>query len=308
MIVTVTPNPAIDLTTRVDHVLWGESNRVPIATRRAGGKGVNVSRVLAQMRRPTVAVAAVGQHDLDFFMRDLADVPHRLVPVADFVTRHSHAIVEQTSPTRVTLFNELGMPMPDDAWASVMREVAAAAAVRCVVVSGSTPPRFSAERLRMLLSTAVESGVPVVADVSGVDLLTAAECGVTLLKPNRRELCEATGEHDVVLAARSLLVRGAHAVVVSLGEDGMMLLRRGDDRVVTAVGPRLDGNPTGAGDAAVASLADHLADGVDDAETLLRRAVAWSAASVGSPLAGEVGPDLESIRDAVHIDDVRSLS
>lgn len=308
MIVTVTPNPAIDLTTHVDHVLWGESNRVPIAIRRAGGKGMNVARVLTQMRIAAVAIAAVGQQDLDFFSGDLANVPHRLVPVPDVVTRRSHAIVERAEPQRVTLFNEVGMPIPDDAWATVTAEIAAVAGARCVVVSGSTPHGFSDERLRMLLATALESGVPVIADVSGADLLIAAECGVTLLKPNRRELQDATGEHDVLVAAQSLLRRGAHAVAVSLGEDGMMLVRRGDAPVMTARGPLVAGNPTGAGDAAVASLADHLASGIDDAETLLRRAVAWSAASVGSPLAGEIGPNLVSILDAVHVDDVRSLS
>ncbi|WP_269431154.1 PfkB family carbohydrate kinase [Luteipulveratus halotolerans] len=107
------------------------------------------------------------------------------------------------------------------------------------------------------------------------------------MKPNHDELREVTGHTDPLTGAHELQRRGARAVVVSRGEDGMLLL--GADGTVRTARTRepLHGNPTGAGDAAVAALAAGLGEGLDTSR-LLRRAVAWSAAAVIRPVAGEI--------------------
>ena len=120
----------------------------------------------------------------------------------------------------------------------------------------------------------------------------------------RDELAAATGLDDPVAGARALLDEGASAVVVSLGADGMLLLLAGRPIRWTAAPARvLSGNPTGAGDAAVAAFAAGLdegaaADAVGRAEALVQslpKAVALSGAAVLSPVAGEI--DLNTYRE-----------
>jgi tagatose 6-phosphate kinase len=93
----------------------------------------------------------------------------------------------------------------------------------------------------------------------------------------------------LVAAAAGELVRvGARSVVVSLGADGLLAVA-GDGRWLARPGERISGNPTGAGDAVVAGLADGLVRGLGWPEQL-RQAVALGAATVAAPVAGEFAP------------------
>src|SRR5690606_6145228 len=105
---------------------------------------------------------------------------------------------------------------------------------------------------------------------------------------------------DPLEGARELLRRGAELVLLSLGADGMLAISLAEDNALSILQARLDaplaGNPTGAGDAAVAACAVLMDAGIHDPEQILRRATAWSAAAVLMPLAGEIDaswPDLE---------------
>jgi fructose-1-phosphate kinase PfkB-like protein len=104
-----------------------------------------------------------------------------------------------------------------------------------------------------------------------------------------------------VTAARSLLAHGTRLVLLSLGGDGMLAVT-GDPVVLQAQLPEvLAGNPTGAGDAAVAAVACALARGVEDPAELLRVAVAWSAAAVLEPIAGTISPRHAEFASRVEI-------
>ncbi|MEO6200919.1 MAG: PfkB family carbohydrate kinase, partial [Cryobacterium sp.] len=157
---------------------------------------------------------------------------------------------------------------------------------------GFDPASFYPELVRM----AVARGIPSIIDTSGPALLAAADAGATVLKPNREELIAATGIGDPILAARSLIERGASLVLLSLGVDGMVAVSSSDPSgYLSARLPEpLIGNPTGAGDAAVAAVASCLAGPTSGdtigIEAILRRATAWSAAAVLMPLAGEISP------------------
>lgn len=307
MIITVTPNAALDVTMRIEDVEWGESNRIAPAVRRAGGKGLNVGRVLTQMGEHAHVVAAVGQDDHAFFARDLGTVPHTLLLTPDRLTRRSLAIVEGAGAPCVTVLNEGGRPMDESVWSEMQHLVRTLThAARALVIAGSTPPDFGPVRLANLIATGVDARLPVIADVSGPDLLVAADCRAELLKPNRRELREATGESDPLSGARCLIERGAAAVVVSSGEEGMLLATRAG--AVRGSGPVVAGNPTGAGDAAVASLAAHLAAGVSDPAILIARAIAWATASLHAPEAGVLGVDPTPILSGITVRDVWSPS
>lgn len=294
MIITVTPNPALDTTVTLERLTPGGTHRVAPAALRAGGKGVNVARVLHDQGEDAVAIAPVSATEAAF-SADLEPVPHSLVGTP-WPLRRSTAIVETETGT-TTILNESGNPQPTTVWTEMHDVITSRLpGARCLVVSGSTPPEAPDSLVADLITDARHAGIPTIADATGVQLLGAARAGAQLLKPNRDELRDTTGEADAVAGARALQSLGAQTIVVSLGEDGMIVVPPGNAPVRHARLDRvLSGNPTGAGDAAVASLAAHLAAHESDVDVLLRRAVAWSAAAVLMPLAGSIHsshPDL----------------
>ena len=301
MILTLTPNPALDLTWHVDGLKPGETHRVPTGAARAGGKGMNVARVLHAQGHEVLALATAGGMTGTEFSAELAasGIPHRLLPVAA-PTRRSIALVDDRSGT-TSILNEFGAALdPADAAAVLGAAARLGRDARAVAVSGSLPPGFGADDLGDLVADLVRAGTPVVVDTSGPALLSAARAGAHALKPNREELESATGRSDPLDGARTLLELGARLVIVSLGIDGLVVAARTGTPVHARLPRPLHGNATGAGDAAVAAIAVALAAGADlgadtDAaararEHLARRATAWSASAVLMPLAGELSP------------------
>lgn len=305
MILTVTANPALDSTITIDELDVGETHRVTPAVTRAGGKGINVARVLTQRGFDTLAIAPVGANDLAEFERDLGPVRAVLLPVPG-PARRSTAIVERVTG-RTTVLNESGRTVPEGTWERVQDAVRARLAdATCLVVSGSIPPGAPDSLVADLVRLAHDAGVPSIADASGVHLLQAAAAGATVLKPNRRELAEATGERDPLAGARALQTAGAGLVLVSLGEEGMMAVPRDGDVILARLDAILPGNPTGAGDAAVAGAASLIGSGVSDIRAILSRATAWGAAAVLEPQAGSVHPDCDALERRLTLTDQTS--
>ena len=301
MILTVTPNPALDLTWHLDRLTPGETHRADAGAARAGGKGLNVARVAHAQGASVLAVSTAGGRTGIELAAELAasGVPHRLVPVAA-ATRRSIALVDEALGD-TTIVNERGVNPTDAEWVTLVGEVVdALPGAQVLVISGSLPPGAPETLLPLLIGTAQDAGVPVIADTSGPAMLLAADAGASVLKPNAAELVEATGIADPVDGARSLIARGVELVLLSLGADGMLAVTASDVRHARLEAP-LAGNPTGAGDAAVAACAVLYADGVRDPETILRRATAWSAAAVLMPLAGEISGDWEALEQRLLV-------
>ncbi len=154
-----------------------------------------------------------------------------------------------------------------------------------VVAAGSLPSGAPVDAYGQLARAAARYGVPILVDTSG-PALAAALAGVpSLIKPNLAELPDLTEVGDPLEAARRLSVDHGVAVAVTLGAEGMLLAVAGEawrgsmDRV-------LRGNPTGAGDAALAVFARGIGTGARWPD-MLRDAVALSAAAVLAPYAGE---------------------
>lgn len=315
MILTLTPNPALDITYAVPHVSLGESHHVGSVSERAGGKGLNVAAVLTAMGRRALAVAPVGELDLDLFASDLdaRRVPHRLVR-SPCPTRRSVAVVEADG--RATLLNEPGVSQSQRVWDRVVDEIAdLAPEARVVTVSGSLPPGTDVDLVRRVTLLAREAGLRVVLDVSGVHLTRALGAGPDLVKPNRVEAAvtlTALGRGEVPSvpgAARDLVAADARVAVVSDGTNGLVLVHE-DVALRAHLRRPLSGNPTGAGDALTAALAADLGDGLpqgrDAWAAVLCRGVAWSAAAVLQPVAGSVDPaDVDRLLPTVEIEEIR---
>ncbi|RAG85498.1 1-phosphofructokinase [Streptacidiphilus pinicola] len=291
MILTVTLNAALDLTHRLDRLRPGASNRVTAVAERAGGKGVNVARVLHGLGHPTVTTGLVGGRSGQALRLDLAEagIADELVPITG-ETRRTVAIVdEQAGATTILL--EPGPVVTATEWACFLtRFDGLLAGVSAVVLSGSLPRGLPADSYSQLIRLARAHGVPAVLDTEGEPLLAALPEHPDLVKPNVDELASSTGESDPITAAARLRTAGARAVVASLGPDGLLALTdRGAWRARPPAPVR--GNPTGAGDAAVAALTLGLVNR-EPWPTRLTEAVALSAAAVAAPLAGSFDPQM----------------
>ncbi|GAA4632375.1 1-phosphofructokinase family hexose kinase [Actinoallomurus vinaceus] len=273
MIVTVTPNLALDVTYELPELLPGETHRVENVHARAGGKGVNVARVLHTLGHDVLVIGLAGGATGTALRADLdaAGLAHDLVPIAG-ETRRTVTVVAGGD---ATLLNEPGPTITPEEWAALEARIPDA---DVVVISGSLPPGVPADAVARL----ARRDVPVIVDTSGEPLRHAAPYAWAV-KPNADELAELTGTDDPVAAARSL---GAPAVVVSLGAEGLLAVV-GDDVHRAAPPQVVSGNPTGAGDAVVAALAAGIGS---PWPSLLKDAAALSAAAVLAPVAGAYDP------------------
>ncbi|MDH6228839.1 1-phosphofructokinase family hexose kinase [Streptomyces sp. MJP52] len=307
MILTVTLNAALDVTYGVDALRPRTSHRVGTTHRRAGGKGVNVARVLAARGYGATVTGLVGGPTgalLRDDLRTVANLHDELVAVSG-TSRQTVTVVSRDDGD-ATVFNERGPHVAPREWrtftdrfASLVRDVPV------VALCGSLPPGLPSDAYARLVRIAARAGALTVLDTGGPPLLAALDAGPDVVKPNAAELAAATGCEDVVVAARRLRALGARAVVVSSGPDGLHALTP-DGGWRAAPPERLAGNPTGAGDACVAALAAGLADGRRWPD-VLREAVALSAAAVPCPVAGDFdAATRRRIRPAVSVEDLHA--
>jgi tagatose 6-phosphate kinase len=283
VIVTVTCNPALDVTYDVERLSPGEVHRVRAVHERPGGKGVNVARVLTQLG---VAALATGLDDGAFgALVTASGVPGEFVAGLDRVRRTLVISAERT-----TSLWEPGAPVaPGAADALLDRVTGLLERAAALVVSGSLPPGLDDGLPARLATAARDAGVPVVLDLDDAALARALEAGGAVLTPNTDELDRLLGTPVVDLpgAARSLADRNGAPVVLTLGARG--LLASDGDRCWHAVTEPVTGNPTGAGDSVAAGLARGLAAGLPWPE-LVADAACLGAAAVVTPIAGEIDP------------------
>ncbi|MGW2207870.1 1-phosphofructokinase family hexose kinase [Streptomyces sp. NPDC001781] len=290
MILTVTLNTALDITYRVASLRPHAEHRVSDVAERPGGKGVNVARVLAALGHGVTVTGFAGGSAGQVLRERLADAPgitDALVPVAG-ATRRTVAVVDRLTGD-TTQLNEPGPHIGAAEWAAFLRAYDALLAdARAVALCGSLPPGVPVGAYAGLIRVARSAGVPVLLDTGGEPLRRGIAARPDILKPNAAELAELTGSHEPARATRDARRRGARAVVASLGADGLLAATpEGDWRAAPPA--RLRGNPTGAGDAAVAGLLSGLVDGLPW-PARLSRATALSAAAVLAPAAGEFDP------------------
>lgn len=305
MILTITPNPAVDETYTLDHLDVGETNRAPVPVRMAGGKGINVARVIHSQQVPVLALAPVGGSNGQVFAAELttAGVPHVLVPVAP-ETRRSFALVEQ--PTgRTTVVNEFGGGLSATEWDAIRAQIVALLDQGATVLaaSGSLPGGSDVDFYSWCVREAHLRGIPSIIDASGPALVAAARAGATVLKPNHHELAQATGTDSLSEGAAMLLAAGAQHVYASAGEDGLFHFSANNPgRWESArLAQPLVGNPTGAGDSVVAAIAVGLDRKEDHGTQILPRAAAWSASTVLMPTAGQLHASHEQLAQELII-------
>jgi len=226
MILTVTPNPALDYTIRVDALEIGRRAKYRDPAIDPAGKGINVSRMARRLGEATLALgfAAGATGDLLRQSLDREGIPHELVPVAG-LTRINVTLL--TGPEgSATHFHGPG----DGVSAADVRRLLDRIAeqlprARILVLSGSLPPGMSPDAVVDLLSLARRQQVRAIVDAEGGLLAAAVGAGADLVKPNLIEAAELLGRPlagvpDAAAAAREIVARGAAAAVITMRGEG----------------------------------------------------------------------------------------
>ncbi|MFG2553210.1 1-phosphofructokinase family hexose kinase [Streptomyces sp. NPDC048581] len=287
MILTVTLNTALDITYQVRALRPHASHRVSEVIERPGGKGLNVARVLAALGHEVTVTGFTGGATGRVVQERLTATPgvvDALVPVTG-ATRRTIAVVDaHTGDT--TQLNEPGPTITPAEWSAFQEAYDdLLASASAVALCGSLPPGVPVGAYAGLVRAAKAADVPVLLDTSGEALRRGVAARPDIIKPNADELAELTGSHEPTRATQDARRRGARTVVASLGAAGLLALTP-EGRWRATPPTRVHGNPTGAGDAAVAGLLSGLVEHLPWPDRLAR-ASALSAASVLAPVAGE---------------------
>ena len=301
MIYTVTFNPAIDYVVRLDNPLQpGAVNRAAGEDCVLGGKGINVSGVLAQLGVESVALGFIAGETGAWLERGLtAQGLHTdFIWLENGMTR----INVKIKAGQETELNGAGPNIPESAMQALEAKLDALQKDDVLILAGSIPACLPQSTYERLLARLQGRGVRAVVDATQDLLLKVLPYKPFLIKPNNHELSEIVGrelttDDEIVAAAAGLQAQGARNVLVSMAGDGALLLDENGavHRIGCPKGKVV--NSVGAGDSMVAGfVAGYLRTG--DYRYALRLGTACGSAtafSVGLATKAEIDRLLETI-------------
>jgi 6-phosphofructokinase 2 len=267
LIVTLTPNPAIDISTSVDEVVPVRKLRCEAARRDPGGGGINVARVVQRLGAEVTAVYPAGGCTGELLRRLVKreGLQSVAIPVAE-ETRESFTALDQKSGEQYR-FVLPGAPLSEAEWRACLDALEAVDPLPpFVVCSGSLPPGVPDDFYARVARFAKARGAKLILDTSGEPLARALQEGVYLVKPNLRELQELADmpladEKSWLTATRRLIEAGsAQVIALTLADRGALLVTR--DGALRASTPDVKVVSTvGAGDSFVGGIVWALANG-----------------------------------------------
>lgn len=261
MIITVTLNPAIDKTVEINNVHINSVNRVSSVRLDAGGKGINVSKIIVSLGGKSKALGFLGGR-AGTFIKNYLDEMHieNEFVVVDGETRTNLKIVDPVERTNTDI-NEMGPQITLKDIKQLEKQMFEAVDGRSIMVfSGSVPPNIEAGIYQQWIKQAKEKGAKTILDADGEMMRLGIAAGPYLIKPNIHELerlleRKIINIDEVITSARFLMEKhGIEVVVVSMGEKGALFLNQ--QVTILAEGLVVDVKSTvGAGDSMVAALA-----------------------------------------------------
>ena len=257
MIYTVTFNPAIDYVVTVGEIRQGAVNRTEREEIFFGGKGINVSFVLAELGVPSRALGFTA----GFTGRAIEDGVREMGVDADFVRLKSgnSRINVKLRSGRETEINGQGPDISPDDIAELYRKLDCASSGDTVILAGSIPKSLPADIYQLILERLSGRGIRTVVDATGQLLLNVLRFRPFLIKPNDQELGELFGkelrtDEEICYCAGQLQEMGARNVLVSMAEKGAILLDENGDIHRCGVCKGTVRNSVGAGDSMLAGF------------------------------------------------------
>jgi 6-phosphofructokinase 2 len=290
-IVTLTINPAIDISTSVERVAPSRKLRCKPPQRDPGGGGINVARVVKRLGGDVAAIYPEGGATGRLLLRmvEAGGVRSLTIEVAE-ETRVDFTVLEEDSDQQYR-FVFPGARLLEAEWRQCLDALASFPdRPKYVVASGSLPAGIPEDFYATAARIAKNSGAKFVLDTSGPALAAALRENVHLIKPNLRELCELTrkkleNEAAWLEACRNLVQAGrAEIVALTLGQRGALLVSR-DQALRTEGLPIKPVSAVGAGDSFLGAMVWRLAAG-GSLEDAFRYGIAAGSAALITPGTG----------------------
>ena len=256
MIYTVTLNPALDYVLKVDKLGFEDINRARESRILFGGKGINVSVVLSRLKTPNIALGFAGG-----FSGEKLEELLRLEGVqTDFVKTKGETRINVKIRCGEELdINAKGAEISDCELKAFFEKIEKAKAGDFVILSGSPPANFQDDIYEAIIKKLIENGADFAVDAEGNLLLNCLKYKPFLIKPNHHELSDIFSENIKTAQqakpfALKLQEMGARNVLVSLAENGALLL---DENGCFHIAENAEGklvNSVGCGDSMVAGF------------------------------------------------------
>lgn len=295
LIITLTANPSIDISYKLDELKIDGVNRTGDVSKTAGGKGLNVSRVLHQLGENVTATGFLGGNHGDFIktLLDQDDMTHRFSEISG-ETRDSIAIIHEGKQTEVLEPGPTITPEEESEFIQLFKSLLTDD-VSVVTMSGSLPVGLEKDFYSRLIQICVTNGKKVLLDTSGETLVKSvnAEHKPYLIKPNETEILALVDENSQVESLEDLkritadsTFDGIEIIVVTLGKDGAFI--KYQDRYYKADIPTIEVvNPVGSGDSTVAGFAYAIENNYD-IEGIIKAGMTCGLLNTMHPLTGNI--------------------
>ncbi|MFW5985773.1 MAG: 1-phosphofructokinase family hexose kinase [Halanaerobiales bacterium] len=268
MIVTVTLNPALDRIIRVNSLKSGQLHRCIDTSIRAGGKGINVARVIKDLGEEVIALSLLGVHTGAWIKEIMTEekIPVDITEI-NAATRENIKIIE-TENRKETEINSTTSISAEEYGEFKEMLVAKLPETELLILAGSVPHGLPDNIYSQLLLLAADYNVRTILDTSGI-LLEEALNGSQLpflIKPNLQEIRSLMNNNikdieDIFKAADQLQERGLINLVVSLGSGGALFVNNGNKILVQPPEINVKETTVGAGDTLVGGLAVGIVNG-----------------------------------------------
>ena len=269
MIYTLTLNPSIDFIVRLDHLELGSVNRMTSDDKFAGGKGINVSRILQRLDVDNTATGFIGGFTGRFVEDGLTaeGIKTNFVQVSE-----DTRINVKIKAGEETEINGAGPKISDEKLEELKAILAGLSSEDTVVFAGSAPSSLGNQVYNTLIPIAKKAGAEVVCDFEGQTLLDSLNYQPLLVKPNNHELAdifgvELNGLEDIEKYAREILAKGAKNVIISMAGDGALLVTPAAAYFAKPIKGTVK-NSVGAGDSMVAGFTGEYVKSGDPIEAL----------------------------------------
>ncbi len=309
LIRTVCLNPALDKTVQVPDFKLDAVSRITEMRVDAGGKGINVSKVIKELGGNSVAYALLAGNAGAQLERMVKDAGIEVVAqYAEGETRTNLKVVDAVNHTNTDI-NEPGPVVTDaDLTALLDRLVADIEEGDTVVLAGSIPAGAPVDTYATWTKACKEAGAKVFLDADGAVFDAALDAGPTMVKPNDHELSGLVGRTlsdigEIAAAAREVMARGVEWVTVSMGGAGALFVT--PERVLRAISPKVKvGSTVGAGDSVVAAIAYAGDEGLSLEDTINLSMATGSANVMQSGTQAAPRELVDSLIDKVGIEEV----
>lgn len=309
MILTVTMNPSIDMSYPIEHLKIDDVNRVSSVDKTAGGKGLNVSRVIALMGKSVTATGMIGGHFGEYIKDQLTkdNIKHNFFQI-DQESRNSIAILHDGG-NQTELLESGPTILPVDAKKFKIFFEQLTEKFTLITISGSLPKGLSIDFYTDLIKLAGTHQCKVILDTSGDSLSSALQSAIkpNLIKPNEEELemlikqkIDMTNDNALKKALQEPIFNGVEWIVVSLGAKGAFV--RHHSRYYRVQIPKISvKNPVGSGDATLAGLAMAIDEGASE-EEILKMAMTMGLLNTMESRTGFVDPiQYQKYHDLVRV-------